>query len=149
MMRIRSYLVALIASPLSATVANAQSAPPSADTSRVAVRIFAEASAREIHFAKQPELYVRLAGGLDSIHVIERRNLPSPIVAGRTYKDVYVAVEIFGRVNAECITRQLLGNRAPTDTSAARRGISSDCASLEVRGAGARPPTDSGTSPRR
>src|SRR4051812_13998175 len=86
-----------------------------ADTGRVAVRIFAEASAREIHFAKQPELHVRLAGGLDSIHVLERRNLPSPIAVGRTYRDVYVAVEIFGRVDADCITRQLLGDRAPAD----------------------------------
>jgi hypothetical protein len=102
----------------------AAQARDSAATPRVSVVLFAEASAREVTFATQPQLHVRLLGALDSVHVLERRNLPSPIVAGRTYKDVYVAVEIFGRVNADCITKNITGN-----------GPKLDCASLEVRGA--------------
>src|SRR4051812_32224745 len=87
------------------------------DTTRVAIRIFAEASAREVRFASQPQLHVRLAGGLDSVHVLERRNLPSPVVSGTTYKDVYVAVEIFGRINADCIARQLgVASRVASDS---------------------------------
>src|SRR6185436_12011122 len=125
----------------------AQSAPAApVDTGRVAVRIFAEASAREVKFSAQPELRVRLAGGLDSIHVIERRNLPSPIVMGTTYRDVYVAVEIFGRVNADCIARQL-GARPRNDTTSVRTVTSSNCASLEVRGATTPPAADSGRTP--
>jgi hypothetical protein len=131
-----------------AGVAGAQSQPPvRPDTARVAVRIFAEASAREVRFTSQPELRVRLEGGLDSIHVIERRNLPSPIVMNTTYRDVYVAVEIFGRVNAECIARTLRARLG--DSAAVRPVTNSDCASLEMRGASARPPADSGRPPRR
>lgn len=126
--------------------ASAQSAPPRPDTARVAVRILAEASAREVRFTAQPELRVRLAGGLDSIHVIERRNLPSPIVMNTTYRDVYVAVEIFGRVNADCIARKL---GARVDSAAAGPITNSDCATLEMRGAAKSPPADSGRPPRR
>jgi hypothetical protein len=105
----------------------------------VSVVIFAEASAKEVTFASQPQLHVRLMGGLDSMHVLERRNLPSPVVTGTTYRDVYVAVQIFGRVNAECITQNLTVS-----------GPKRDCASLELRGtSGARPPADSSRPPRR
>ncbi len=104
---------------------------------RVAVVIFAEASAREVRFAKQPQLHVRISGGLDSVHVLERRNLPSPVVAGTTYRDVYIAVEIFGRVNSECIANTLTGQRDKTTPP--------DCASLELRGT-TRPPSDSSST---
>jgi hypothetical protein len=109
---------------------------------QVAVVIFAEATAGEVSFRSQPRLHVRLSGGLDSVHVLDRRNLPSPVVTGTTYRDVHVAVEIFGRVNAECIARTLTG------------GAAADCASLELKGTSAspRPPgasssTDSTTRP--
>jgi hypothetical protein len=106
-----------------AAPAFAQARDSSSAQKRVAVVVFAEASAREVTFAKQPEIHIKLLGALDSMHVLERRNLPSPVVAGRTYKDVYVAVEIFGRVNAECIANNITGN-----------GPKQDCASLELRG---------------
>ena len=105
-------------------------------TGRAAVILFAAASAREVTFAKQPEIRVRLCGGLDSLHVVERRNLPNPFVAGRTYRDVYVAVEIFGRVNADCITAALTGTPAPPDSAGKRNA----CASLEINGTRTRPP---------
>jgi len=103
-------------------------------TSRAAVVIFAAASAREVTFAKSPEIRVRLCGGLDSLHVIERRNLPNPVVAGRTYRDVYVAVEIFGRLNADCIVASLTG--APRDSTGQRNA----CASLDISGTRTKPP---------
>jgi hypothetical protein len=105
----------------------------------VAVVIYAAASAREVHFNKQPEIRVRLSGGLDSVHVLERRNLPSPVVTGTTYRDVYVAVQIFGRLTADCLKQTLAGT------------TTMDCASLELRGTSntVRPPADSGRPPRR
>lgn len=119
----------------------AAQARDSATPPRVPIVLFAEASAREVTFNTQPQLHVRLLGAFDSLHVLERRNLPSPVVAGRTYKDVYVAVEIFGRVNADCITKNLTSN-----------GPKLDCASLDLRGTRAvtpaRPPTDTTKPPR-
>ncbi|HXT15747.1 MAG TPA: hypothetical protein VN706_08960 [Gemmatimonadaceae bacterium] len=130
-------------SPPSSTARDSNKAGP------VDVVIFAAATAREVTFASQPDLRVRLCGGLDSIHVLERRNLPSPVVAGTTYRDVYVAVQIFGRLNADCITRTLTG-RAPRDTANAKSS-QLDCASLELHGTASptRPPADTGRPPRR
>jgi hypothetical protein len=105
-----------------------------------AVVILAAVSAREVHFNKQPTLHVRLCGDLDSVHVLDRRNLPSPVVTGTTYQNVYIAVEIFGRMNADCIAKQLTN-----------RGAAFDCAALDVRGATttSRPPADTTRLPRR
>jgi hypothetical protein len=109
---------------------------------QVAVVIFAEATAGEVSFKAQPQLHVRLSGGLDSVHVLDRRNLPSPVVTGTTYRNVYIAVELFGRLNADCIARTLTGQAA------------ADCASLELHGTsgasrapGTPPPTDSSNTP--
>jgi len=115
----------------------------------VDVVIYAAASAREVTFATQPDIHVTLCGGLDSIHVLDRRNLPSPVVAGTTYRDVFVAVQIFGRLNAECLTQTLTGRRAGADST--HRATPLDCASLELRGTPptSRPPADSGRPPRR
>ena len=110
-----------------------------ASRQQVAVVIFAEASAKEVTFRSQPQLHVRLSGGLDSVHVLDRRNLPSPVVTGTTYRDVHVAVELFGRVNAECIARTLT------------QGARDDCASLELRGtsgASSPPPSPSDSTAR-
>ena len=73
----------------------------------------ASVSAREVRFASQPRVSIRLCGGtLDSVRILERRNLPSPVVAGTTYRDVRVAIEILGHLNANCIARGLTGGRA-------------------------------------
>jgi len=59
--------------------------------------------ADEVRFASQPHLRVR-----------QRDNLPSPIVPGTTYRNVYIAVELLGRVNAECLADIIgVGNNAP------------------------------------
>lgn len=63
--------------------------------------------ADEVRFAKQPHLRVRLCWGGDTLRVVQRDNLPSPIVPGTTYRNVYIAVELIGRVNAECLAERI------------------------------------------
>jgi hypothetical protein len=66
-----------------------------------------------IRFAAQPHVRVRLCWGGDTVRVVQRDNLPSPIVPGTTYKNVYIAVEILGRVNAECLAETIgVGNNS-------------------------------------
>ena len=74
------------------------------------------AHADQVTFAKQPNLRVRLCWGGDTVRVVQRDNLPSPVVAGTTYRNVYIAVELVGRVNAEC-----LADRLGVGTNAASR----------------------------
>jgi len=74
--------------------------------------------ADEVRFAKQPNVRVRLCWGGDTVRVVQRDNLPSPVVAGTTYRNVYVAVELVGRVNAECLSNVLgVGNTSRPSTS--------------------------------
>jgi len=111
--------------------------------------------ADEVRFAKQPRLRVRLCWGGDTLRVVQRDNLPSPIVPGTTYRNVYIAVELIGRVNAECLADKIgVGNSSsqrpqPTNSAAASTAgtstLASSCAFLGG-GAGtgsqsARPPT--------
>jgi hypothetical protein len=87
------------------------------------VILIASVSARELRFQSQPRISVRLCGGLDSVRVVERRNLPERVVPGVTYRDVYVAVEILGHVYADCLRESLAGGRAsgcPTATDTTR-----------------------------
>jgi hypothetical protein len=75
--------------------------------------------ADEVRFAKQPNVRVRLCWGGDTVRVVQRDNLPSPVVAGTTYRNVYVAVELVGRVNAECLSNVLgVGNSTRTGSAA-------------------------------
>ena len=75
--------------------------------------------ADEVRFAKQPNLRVRLCWGGDTVRVVQRDNLPSPVVAGTPYRNVYVAVELVGRVNAECLSNMLgVGNGSRASPSA-------------------------------
>ena len=74
--------------------------------------------ADEMRFASQPHIRVRLCWGGDTVRVVQRDNLPSPIVPGTTYRNVYIAVELLGRVNAECLADRIgVGNRGPTSAS--------------------------------
>jgi hypothetical protein len=100
------------------------------DTAHPAIRILVSASANELTFVGSPKVCVRLTGAasLDSVHVLARRNLPSPVVSGTTYRNVYVALEILGRLNADCITRRITG--APVDST-------EHCAGVDVRTGGA------------
>jgi hypothetical protein len=95
-------------------------------TAAPAIVIRAEVSAREVRFAKQPEIRVILANGtVDSVRVVERRNLPDPVSPGVTYRDVFIAVEILGRLNAEClsarITRQAVAACGPARPDSVKR----------------------------
>jgi hypothetical protein len=68
-----------------------------------------------VRFASQPHVRVRLCWGGDTVRVVQRDNLPSPVVPGTTYRNVYIAVELLGRVNAECLADKIgVGNNAPT-----------------------------------
>lgn len=109
---------------------------PSRDTGHVALRILASATAADVRFVGSPRVCVLLTGDvkLDSVHVLGRRNIASPVVSGTSYRDVYVAVEILGRLNAECISARITG-QAGGDAGRA------SCASLGATGgAGASPP---------
>lgn len=98
---------------------------------RPTIILYASASAREVRFASQPQISVRLCGGVtDSVRVLERRNLPDPVQPGATYRDVFIAVEIIGRLNAECLARRITGQpAAPNDV----------CGSISVRDSAAAP----------
>jgi hypothetical protein len=76
--------------------------------------------ADEVRFGSQPHVRVRLCWGGDTLRVVQRDNLPSPVVPGTTYRNVYIAVELLGRVNAECLAETIgVGNNArPTPPSA-------------------------------
>jgi hypothetical protein len=108
--------------------------------------------ADEVRFAKQPNVRVRLCWGGDTLRVVQRQNLPSPVVAGTTYRNVYVEVELLGRLNAECLANVLGVGNAQADARSANTGVpqvsgvpASACAFLGgSAGAGAqspRPPT--------
>ena len=73
----------------------------------------ASVHADQVRFASQPRVRVRLCWGGDTLRVVQRDNLPSPVVAGTTYRNVFVAVELLGRVNAECLANRIgVGNNA-------------------------------------
>lgn len=97
-------------------------------TQHAAVRLFAAVQADEVQFARQPKICVTMSGDvrLDSVRVVGRRNLASPVVSGTTYRDIYVAVEILGHLNAECISARITG-AAPTGQAAG------PCASISLR----------------
>jgi hypothetical protein len=82
--------------------------------------------ADEVRFASQPHLRARLCWGGDTLRVVQRDNLPSPIVPGTTYRNVYIAVELIGRINAECLADRIgVGNSASQNSqpaNAARSG---------------------------
>lgn len=87
--------------------------------------------ADEVRFAKQPNVRVRLCWGGDTVRVVQRDNLPSPVVAGTTYRNVYVAVELVGRLNAECLSNMLgVGTSSRTNASAAANTAAPTSANL-------------------
>jgi len=102
--------------------ARVQKAP--AGAANPTVRLLASVSANEVRVARQPKICVTLRGDatLDSVHVVARRNIQSPVAVGTTYRNVYVAVEILGHLNAECISARITGQQA-----------NGACASLQVR----------------
>ena len=84
--------------------------------------------ANEVRFAKQPSVRVRLCWGGDTLRVVQRDNLPSPVVAGTTYRNVFIAVELIGRINAECLADRI--GVGPNPRSGAAAASVSNCAFL-------------------
>ena len=119
------------------------------------VRLLVGIHADEVRFARQPHLRVRLCWGGDTLRVVQRDNLPSPIVPGTTYRNVYIAVELIGRINAECLADKIgvggSSSQTPQPTNAAAAstaGTSTSVSSCAFLGGGAgtgsqsaRPPT--------
>ena len=102
--------------------------------------LFVGVQANEVRFAKQPNVRVRLCWGGDTLRVVQRSNLPSPVVAGTTYRNVYVAVELIGRLNAECLSNAIgVGNqqRQPRAVTTARNAAQPSAASCAFLGGAA------------
>ena len=94
--------------------------------------------ADQVRFAKQPNVRVRLCWGGDTLRIVQRENIQSPVVAGTTYRNVFVAVELIGRINAECLADRIGVGATPRTRSAAPV---SSCAFLGgTAGAGAQTP---------
>ncbi|HET7464796.1 MAG TPA: hypothetical protein VFJ82_26370 [Longimicrobium sp.] len=75
-----------------------------ADTAGALVVIRASVTAAEVTFRAQPDASARVDGcAAPAVRVLERRNLPERVQPGVTYRDVHVAVEIVGRVEAACL----------------------------------------------
>ena len=124
-----------------------------AKTGAADVMLLVGVHADEVRFNAQPHVRVRLCWGGDTLRVVQRDNLPSPVVAGTTYRNVYIAVEIIGRVNAECLANQL--GVGPAQSATRQPGVavqpaleamsSSSCTFLGGAGTGGaqnpRPPT--------
>ena len=93
----------------------------------------------QLTFAKQPNVRVRLCWGGDTLRVVSRQNLPSPVVAGTTYRNVYVAVELLGRINAQCLADRI--GVGPGGAAARSQTSVSNCGFLGgTAGAGAQTP---------
>jgi hypothetical protein len=95
------------------------------------ILLLASVQANEVRFATQPRVRIRLCWAGDTLTVVRRDNIPSPVVAGTTYRNVFVAVELLGRLNAECLIDRI------TTRTAANPG---SCAFLGASGAGGQQP---------
>lgn len=78
--------------------------PPRTDSAAATVVIRASVTADEVTFRTQPDASARVGGCAGpAVRVLERRNLPERVQPGVTYRDVHIAVEIVGRVEAACL----------------------------------------------
>lgn len=135
--------------PLPKPVDSARSASdttrPSAGTRGPADVIFLLGfSADELRFNSQPDARIRFCWGSDTLHIIERRNLPSPVLAGTTYRNVYIAAELRAYLNAECLAQRL-----GVADSTVRATPDSGCSGISIKlgdGALAKPPPVQTTS---
>ena len=96
--------------------------------------------ADEVRFASQPRVRVRLCWGGDTVRVVQRDNLPSPVVPGTTYRNVYIAVELLGRINADCLAERIgvdaaqPQNPRPANPAAAAAGAPTSVSSCAFLG---------------
>src|SRR5690242_7948158 len=95
------------------------------------VYLFVAVQADQVRFAKQPNVRVRLCWGGDTLRVVQRQNIPSPVVAGTTYRNVYVAVELIGRLNGQCLSNAIgVGNPQSQQRAGAATTSAANCAFL-------------------
>ena len=95
------------------------------------VHLIVGVQADQVTFAKQPQVRVRLCWGGDTLRVVQRTNLPSPVVAGTTYRNVYVAVELIGRLNGQCLSNAIgVGNPQSQPRAGAVPTSAANCAFL-------------------
>jgi hypothetical protein len=103
------------------------------------ILLLAAVQANEVRFASQPRVRVRLCWAGDTLTVVRRDNLPTPVVAGTTYRNVFVAVELLGRLNAECLLDRI-ATRAPANRARPDSASFGSCAFLGARAAGGQQP---------
>ena len=102
----------------------------------------ASVQADQVRFASQPRVRVRLCWGGDTLRVVQRENLPSPVVAGTIYRNVYVAVELLAHLNAECVADLIgvgsgaAGRRSSASASASAANSTASAAGASVASAG-------------
>ena len=100
-------------------------------TTNPTVHLIVGVHADQVTFAKQPQVRVRLCWGGDTLKVVQRTNLPSPVVAGTTYRNVYVAVELIGRLNGQCLSNAIgVGNPQSQPRAGAVATSAANCAFL-------------------
>jgi hypothetical protein len=103
------WIVPLVLVSLAPSAAHGQAQPACADSGRAdtagaAVVIRASVAIDEVTFRTRPQAGARVNGCAGpAVRVLERRNLPERVEAGATYRDVFIAVEIVGRLEAACI----------------------------------------------
>ena len=73
------------------------------------VTILASATAQSVTFNGQPVVNVQFRGcGMrDTVRILERTNLPKPVVSGTTYTNVKIDVELYAYLDVNCILSQL------------------------------------------
>jgi hypothetical protein len=100
-------------------------------TTNPTVHLLVGVQADQVTFAKQPQVRVRLCWGGDTLRVVQRTNLPSPVVAGTTYRNVYVAVELIGRLNGQCLSNAIgVGNQQTQPRADVAPTSAANCAFL-------------------
>lgn len=93
------------AAPAPCLAAADSSRADTASAGHADVLIRASATIAELRFETQPQASARVTGcdAIGAVRVVERRNLPERVQPGVTYRDVTIAVEIVGRLEAACI----------------------------------------------
>ena len=109
MFRCWCWIASLVLLSIAPSVARGQAGVACGDSARgdtagAVVVIRASVHMNEVTFRTEPRATARVPGCVGPpVRVLERRNLPERVQAGATYRDVYIAVEIVGRVEAQCI----------------------------------------------
>ena len=116
------FIAMLLAVPVAAQQ------PVGCDTTSVGppdVMIRAHVTAERVRFETSPQVDVQVNGcaAVDSVRVLERRNLPDPVQPGVTYQDVAVSVEILGHLDLICGIDPAAGDSLATALTEALQGL--------------------------